>query len=131
MISIDIVFNRLPEIAVRLPGAVDAELDTSAHNIEAGIKIGMAAEKSGVEYARGSSNPHQASKPGEYPAVDYGDLIASVKTRRAGPLDYYVEESMEYAPILEFNLDRAHMVPEALKEGPLLIERLRHLEAQL
>lgn len=70
--------------------------------IEARMKVKMGEPKHGRSYRRGKTAKHQASAPGEAPAIDYGVLVNSIGTRMIGRTEGEVSVSAEYAAVLEF-----------------------------
>ena len=68
------------------------------------IKRSMGTPKSGVIY-----NGHQASAPGEPPAIDSGFLVNSIMFRKDGPLVAKVFTNTEYAERLEVEMNRSFM----------------------
>ena len=128
-------FNRLPEIARRLPQEVRDVIQETILEIETDIKAEMAEPKSGALYPRGLKGEHQASAPGQAPAVDYGILINSVQTTMVRDDLGLVYEGTEYAEVLEYGsvhmAPRPHMTPAADRAKPKFTERMRDLESRL
>ncbi len=60
---------------------------------------------------RKRNKPHQASAPGEAPAIDGGRLASSVVFSRAGRLSAEVETKVSYGPMLEFGTQKIAMRP--------------------
>lgn len=67
------------------------------------MRLSMSKPKSGWLYRRGktSRSVHQASAPGEAPAVDTGTLFGEMQWRSTGPLSAEVDIIPEYASYLE------------------------------
>jgi HK97 gp10 family phage protein len=65
--------------------------------------------KGGRTYQRGSKS-HTASTPGSPPAIDYGNLINSVQSKRDGK-DAVVFTNAESAPPLEFGTAKMQARP--------------------
>lgn len=80
----------------------------TALQIEAAAKISMTGPKSGREYRRGKKT-HQASGPGEAPAVDTGNLMNSIQTTVESPMRAVVSVNAEYGVWLEFGT--VHIAP--------------------
>ncbi len=76
-----------------------------AYAIEAQAKRSMQGTKSGRVYKRGERE-HQASAPGEPPAIDMGALVNSIYVGKPGPGTRDVGATMEYASYLEFGTSR-------------------------
>lgn len=128
-------FNRLPEIARRLPQEVKAVIQDTILAIETDIKAEMAEPKHGAIYPRGQAGEHQASAPGEAPAVDYGVLINSIQTQMVRDDLGLVFTNTEYAAPLEYGTvrmePRPFMTPAADRARPEFAERMRDLEDRL
>ena len=78
-----------------------------AFDIEGEMKRLMSLPKSGRFYKvskRGAL--HQASAPGEAPAVDTGNLRAGIKTDEVTPILFEVRVAAEYASYLEYGTRR-------------------------
>jgi HK97 gp10 family phage protein len=75
--------------------------------IEAAVKVSMAASRSGTGLLIGG---HQASAPGEPPAIDTGNLVNSIKTELVSSNEQsalaQVGTGVEYAEPLEFGTSR-------------------------
>jgi phage gpG-like protein len=93
---------------LNLAGDVQAEIGRAvmklALELEADIKSQMAEGKSGAVYKRGSGT-HQASAPGEAPAIDTGAYVNSIQTTETKD-GAEVGTNMEYGPFLEFGTGR-------------------------
>ena len=127
-------FNHLPILAAALRPAVREVIDETCKVLETDIKAEMAEPKAGAIYPRGQGE-HQASAPGEAPAVDYSILIDSVQTAMLRDDLGLVYEGTDYAPILEYGsvhmAPRPHMTPAAERERPRFVARMRDLEQRL
>lgn len=121
--------NRFPELARRLPQATRRIVHETVFEIEANIKVDMAQSKSGRMYG-----DHQASAPGESPAVDISNLINSIQTDADEGIVY---TNAEYAPPLEYgapmnNLEpRPFMTPAAEAARPNFMRKMSNLEQYL
>lgn len=93
--------NRFNEIASKLPAMAGRLSLDAAHRIEIEAKVGMAAVKTGEIYARNGVD-HQASAPGEMPAMDTGALANSIQVEKEGATGAVVYTNMEYAAHLEY-----------------------------
>lgn len=124
--------NRFGEIARRLPSVVSRICEDSAKAIETDVKAGMAESKAGRVY-----EGHQASAPGEMPAVDTGALVNSIQTEQDGATKWVVYTNMEYAPHLEYGAPAAGIAPRpfftpaAERERENFIRALGDLEDRL
>lgn len=90
-------FNHIPAIQAALKPALGAAVKKTAHDVEAAVKAEMRAPKSGRRY-RG----HQASAPGEAPAVDTGQYINSIQVSMPSELTAMVGTNVDHALPLEF-----------------------------
>lgn len=126
-----VTFNHLPQIAAKLGPAVRAVIQETILELETDIKADMAEPKTGAIDPRG----HQASAPGEAPAVDYGVLINSVQTDMIRDDLGLVYEGTEYAAPLEYGTvhmaPRPHMTPAADRARPKFQQRMRELEDRI
>jgi len=127
---VKITMDNFPELVRKLPIAVDSVLETTAYRVEHTVKTGMAGPQSGRMYGA-----HQASAPGEYPAVDTGALMGSITTSPTGKLKYSVWTGIEYAIFLEYGtinmLARPFFGQAAADVMPHFEQALRDLESLL
>jgi HK97 gp10 family phage protein len=80
----------------------DRVTERTARSIVASAQVAMSEPKSGKVYVRGNV-AHQASAPGEAPAVDTGVLRASGGVEPAGDRDgWWAYFSAEYGLYLEY-----------------------------
>lgn len=123
--------NKFPAIIRALPQAAHDIVEETVFAIETTIKEGMAAAKSGAWY-----DDHQASAPGEMPAIDTTALVNSIQTEVSGS-EGAVYTNMEYAPHQEYGapagnlLPRPFMTPAAETERPIFMRKMRGLESRL
>ena len=96
-VVVSIQSNHFSRIAAQLPGVARQLAMETALKIEAEVKTGMAAAKSGEIY-----DNHQASAPGEMPAIDPGNLANSITSEYDGPTGAVVYTNVGYAPDLEY-----------------------------
>lgn len=106
-------FNRIPAITTSVRTLLSLVVRKTAFDIEADIKLEMAKPKTGRTYRKGTLysietrkatefRTHQASAPGEAPAVDYGQLINSIQVRNVTDLTSTIGTNVRYAVPLEF-----------------------------
>ncbi len=121
-----LMVNRLPEITTTLRPRVSAVVRKVAADISTRAQNSMTGEKSGRIYLRPRNTKavaakrtakrklaasdyiaHQASAPGEAPAIDTGTLKGSIRVEME-PRDLVaiVGTDVEYAPHLEFGTSR-------------------------
>lgn len=129
MSAVTVSFNHLDLIRQRLGSLAEAEVRSAAFAIEAAIKNEMSKPKSGQTYGT-----HQASAPGEAPAVDTGaysnDVRAQVQGSRA-----IVGTNQEQAAILEYGGETIAARPVWRKAAKMVeqafINNLRTIERDL
>lgn len=84
--------------------SLDTELDDwiagVAHTINGEIVTSFGSGPGGETYQRGGVS-HTASSPGYPPNVDTGALRASMNVQRLAPLQYRVQDGVEYGIYLE------------------------------
>lgn len=104
-VSFKLVDNRIPEIRAKLPILTDQHVMSTAKLVEGEMKTSMSGTKSGLVYTRGGRS-HQASAPGEAPAIDIGNLVNSIFSEKSGPGEALVGAHAEYGVYLEFGTSR-------------------------
>ena len=100
-----LVYNRLPQLSGEIRRRASAVVRKTVQVIRAEVVESMQGPKSGREYAR-SGKFHQASAPGQAPAIDYGVLVNSIKTEMVSDVTGIVFTNVEYALPLEFGSAR-------------------------
>ena len=132
---IKIVYNKMDEIANKMPGAVNEIVAETLAEIDATVQLGMAAGGGGRVYIR-RGRTHTASKPGEMPARDLGALSGSLQVELQ-PSQYkgYYYTVSEYGMFLEYGTSkmapRPFMTPAAAKAKPGFMRKLKNLEKHL
>ena len=115
-VVVTVVYNRMPVMAANLRAKASAGVRKTAFTYEGNLKQRMTSgPKTGRMYItsvqvreRATSlvvtrSYHQASAPGQAPAVDTGVLLNSIATEAIrGSLEATVSTSVEYAPHLEY-----------------------------
>lgn len=118
--------NRLPGITRQVHSRAGRVVRKTVAEIEARIKISFSEPKHGVTYGG-----HQASAPGEAPAIDHGVLANSTQAYMETDTKGGVGVAAEYAPHLELGTStiepRPFMVPAAESVRRDFQEGLRHL----
>jgi phage gpG-like protein len=106
--------NRIPDLKGQMRQRVASVARTTAFRIQTRIRLSFAEPKSGREYGK-----HQASAPGEPPAIDLGYLTNSIQVAMEGSTAY-IYTNAKYAPPLEFGsrrmAARPFMLPAAVAE---------------
>lgn len=100
-IEIRTKFNNIPRIAASIRPIVSQVVRKTTFDVEADIKTEMRGPKHGRMY-RG----HQASAPGESPAVDTSLLINSIHTEHPTDLTSTIGTNAKYAMALEYGSRR-------------------------
>jgi hypothetical protein len=127
-----ITYNRLPEIIRRLPRAANEVVDQTLSAVEGHIKTDMAAAKSGAWYG-----DHQASAPGEAPAIDTTNLVNSIQRTEVQNGSGSVYTNSEVGEIMEYGAPAANieprpfMTPAADAARPEFMRQMRDLESLL
>lgn len=75
----------------------------------------MTGQKSGRVYKIGKNTTHQASAPGQAPAVLTGTLRSSITVGRVNDYEYIVSIAAPYGKILEFVKNRPFAIPASDK----------------
>lgn len=121
--------NRMPQVTDAMRRAAERIVRETTLRVEANIKSGMASPHSGALYGT-----HQASAPGEFPAIDTGALVNSIQTEMQG-LQGIVYTNQEYAVYLEYGTirmsPRPFMIPATERERPEFERRMGNLESEL
>lgn len=118
--------NNLRAARTALRRRAEALVAQTAFAVEAEIKVSMAAAKSGKPYTRRGTT-HQASAPGEAPAIDTGNLANSIQVDLHG-LSAVIGTNAEYAEALEFGTVR--MAPRPFL-APAMAKARPHFKAGL
>ena len=108
-ISTTIDTSRLNRILRDLPGNRAHALETIAREINTAAVVSMGEEKHGRMYDVGGVAEHQASAPGEAPAIDTGYLANSMTAELLNSETAIVYTNAEYAEELEFG--GSHLAP--------------------
>ncbi len=97
--------TKIPALKASAERLAEFAVEATAQQAVAHAQVSMAEPKTGRLYTRGKVT-HQASAPGESPAMDIGHLANSMRVRRAGRLVRVIEIGAEYAAPLEFGTSR-------------------------
>jgi len=123
MLKVSVEVPNLAALAPMVQSKVEEALAATAYSVEADIKTAMAEPKTGELYKRGK-RMHQASAPGEAPAIDTGMLVNSISVTKEAPLRYAVTAAAEYAIHLEYGTHkmaaRPFMRPAMERAKPVL-----------
>lgn len=98
----EIVFNLVGPLTEATLARIDAVVSKTARIILDRANASMEGAKHGHIYSLGKGRYHQASAPGEPPAIDMGNLRGSGWAAAAAePHQWLVGYNAKYAPILE------------------------------
>jgi hypothetical protein len=95
-------FNKFPSIIAQIDGRIDAVVRLAAFNIAERARTSMEGAKGGRIYRLPGGQMHQASAPGEPPAILFGTLHGSIDLDFPKPGQAFVYTTDEKAPYLEF-----------------------------
>jgi len=122
-----VIFNRIPELTAQMLVNADQAVRMTTLELEVEVKESMNEPKSGRSYRRGN-NYHQASAPGQSPAIDYGVLANSIQHEFPKALQGVVYTDVFYGPILEFGsikmAERPFMRPGAQAVWPRFLQAM-------
>jgi len=113
--------NRVPELTAKVQNAVSQFVRAGSLHLVNTMKVSMADRKSGRTYPRGKIARHQASAPGESPAVDSGNYINSIvidKVFETNALEALIGTVLPYAKWLEDGTNAPS--PKDGNMGPLM-----------
>ena len=125
-ITITVVSNLFGAIKAQLKQDLADIVQDTAMGIEADWKWRMSEPKSGIVYKR-KGRTHQASAPGEAPAMDTGNYANSIQVHRISDMEAEVGTSVDYAAILEFVKNRPAMIPAAEKAEKQFLKDVKDL----
>jgi phage gpG-like protein len=131
MIVAKLIFNKIPKLTEGMKREASKVVKSTALEIGRECRESMQEPKTGRIYYRGGGIEHQASAPGEAPAIDYGMLVNSIQTEMQSELTAVTFTNMEYAEVLELGgtrrAARPFMGPAAEKERRLFDQRMRRI----
>lgn len=126
--TVEIRLDRFPEIAAMVKRNGGAIVRKLAFDYLGELRESFGESKSGRTYTRGSRT-HQASAPGEPPAIDTGLYTNSWQVEMEAPTTAVVFTNVEYGPALEFGgakmAARPHAVPALERIRKPFLEALR------
>ena len=116
-------FDHLPIMGQKMTQRAAAVVKVATFNVQSRVKLSMEPPKTGLIYKRPGGKTHQASAPGEAPAIDYGNMVNSIQVDfENGGLTGIVFTSRDYAALLEFGgahvAARPFMEPAVNTEWP-------------
>lgn len=119
--------NNLPHLRRRVHARASRVVRQTVAELEARIKTSFSEPKTGNVDSRG----HQASAPGEAPAIDDGTLAGSVQAYMETDTKGGIGVSAEHGPHLEYGTSnmapRPFMVPAAESVRREFLKSLRNL----
>ncbi len=116
-----VVFNHLPKLTALMRARAGEAVRKTTEVIQDDSRERMQGPKSGHLYPR-PGKWHQASAPGEAPAVDFGFLVESIQVEFPRPLLGVIYTNEDYAALLEYGTGRMaarpYMTPSAIEAWP-------------
>lgn len=97
--------------------------------IQERVETAMRSPKSGRVYKR-PGGTHQASAPGEAPAVDTGALIGSGHVEKTGPMSADIVYGTEHALPMEFGAPARGIAPRPFL-GPAMVAEVEEFEHRI
>lgn len=126
-VIVKVPINRIPQITAAIRRDLENVMHGVADDMIEWIVDDMSGTKSGRMYWIDGSW-HQASAPGESPAILTGRLAESLTPFRRSPLVWYVGSDVEYAPWLEYGTygiaPRPYLRPAANHFKPIAQQRI-------
>jgi phage gpG-like protein len=126
-----IVENNFPKILATMDSRAHDAVRETLFDIKGRSQALMQENKTGIVYRRKNQRQHQASAPGEAPAPDTGNLIASIDTQMTGRTTGMVFTNVEYAAVLEFggkNMQpRPFFVPATQAAWPAFLAKMNKI----
>ena len=99
-------YNHLPEMIGRMEAELDRAVQETAEWGVGEMRLSMGQDKSGLLYGK-----HRASAPGESPAIDTGNLVNDLNSRKTGHMAAEIVTNVEYAGALEWGRADGRMAP--------------------
>ena len=131
-----VVKNEIAGVMKLLDNTITSIVRDAPENMRNDIRMQMNGAKSGRIYTRRSIT-HQASAPGEAPAIDTAAYVSSIETRQISPKQSAVQSNAQQALALELGnpsrnlLPRPAWIPAAKREGKHIAERLTKLARKI
>ena len=112
--------KKFNQLNVDMDKAVDDAVKETAFNIQNHAIHSIATQTTGGKvYPRGKNRVHIASKPGEAPNADTGQLMGQIDlVHMKGTKVAYVGTNLDYGASLEIAKNRPWLKPAADKETP-------------
>lgn len=124
--------NRFPEIIAKIPVVMQQASLRTAYQVERTAKQSMSGPKHGRHYIRAGGRLHQASAPGEPPAIDYANLVNNIFVEPEGRTNARMFTPVRYAVYLEFGTiymaPRPWAAPATLDTRDFWIREISRLE---
>lgn len=105
-----VVYNNIPKLVELLRGEIIDIIQSEPKLMKNDITVAMNKPHTGRLYQRRSIT-HQASAPGEAPAIDTGALVNSIEVRQSSPLASSVQSNQPQALALELGRPEANLEP--------------------
>lgn len=125
---VEVVANRLPLMTDNGLKYIEYVLHREGFQMEADMKSSMQGQGHGAVYMHGGVM-HQASAPGDPPAIDTGNLVNSIHNEpgKEGEMKSVVYIDAEYAGYLEYGTTRMAARPYVAPAVQLCVNRLEKL----
>jgi len=106
----DELLRKLHKLQTAVSGGTGKAMLAGALVLEDFIEESMHEDHHGRIYSRGGRT-HQASAPGETPAIDFGHLVNSIESSLIDSTSSQVATDSDIAPFLEFGTSRMEARP--------------------
>ena len=104
-------YNNISKVMALIDGEIQSIIRDEPENMRNDIRGAMnSSGRSGRIYTRRSVT-HQASAPGEAPAPDTGNLVASIVTRQTDAMHSAVQSDAVYSLALELGRPEVNLLP--------------------
>ena len=129
-------YNHIPDVMKIIVNEISEAVQAVPALIENDIKANMNKPHGGRIYKRRTVT-HQASAPGEAPAIDTGTLVNSFQKKTIDTMHAEIYSDMEYALAQELgrpehNLEpRPYMVPAAQAAHKQITRRMKKLKTRI
>lgn len=128
--TVKVVYDNLPKIVAQGNSNAAKAVKRATQNINKITREMMGEPKTGNIYPRGATGLHQASSPGESPAIDTKQLVTSL-SESYSDLTGYAYTDVDYSVYLEFGTSRMRKrpfyTPAAQLEWPDFVKEMSEI----
>lgn len=128
MLRVTVQVPDLSRLTAGLEDRIDRAVGETAEATVNDIRASMAGPKSGMLYKRGKRGMHQASAPGEAPAIDMSNLVNSLRAHKLGRMKWGISENI-IGRHLEYGTrtiaPRPHIRPAAERARNVLVTKVK------